>query len=89
MGRPEPEADSSHSRLCQFNTLIAYSVDSAGKFATGVNNTGGKLLLVSTTSVANFATITIGVVDTDGKFAKGVNAILGIFVSGVNNTVGK
>ncbi len=47
------------------------------------------MLPVSTTLVANFATVTTGVVDTDSKFAKGVNAILGIFVTGVNDTVGK
>jgi hypothetical protein len=55
-----------------------------GKFATGVNDIGGKLPpvsttpvanlpLVSTTPAANFATSSACAVDTAGKFATGVN----------------
>ncbi len=68
---------------------------------TGVNNTGGKLPLVSTTPVAanlppvsttpaaNFATSSPCVVDTGGKFATGVNNTGGKFVAGVNDAGGK
>ncbi len=44
--------------------------DSGGKFATGVNNTGGNLPPVSTTPAANFATSfasVTGVSDTGDK----------------------
>jgi hypothetical protein len=44
-----------------------------GKFATGVNDTCGKLPPVSTTPAANFATSSPCVVDTGIKFATGVN----------------
>ena len=56
---------------------------------TGVNNTGGKLPLVSTTPVANFATSSPCVVDTGGKFATGVNDTGGKFSAGVNDAGGK
>jgi hypothetical protein len=44
---------------------------------------------VSTTPVANFATISPRVVDTGGKFATGVNDTGGKFAAGVNDTGGK
>ncbi len=44
---------------------------------------------VSSTSVANFATISASVVDTGGKFATGVNDTGGKFAAGVNDTGGK
>ncbi len=47
--------------------------DTGGKFAAGVNDTGGNLPLVSTTPAANFATSFASVVDTGDKFATGVN----------------
>jgi hypothetical protein len=56
---------------------------------TGVNDTGGKLPPVSTTPVANFATISLCVVDTSGKFATGVNDTVGKFAAGINDTDGK
>jgi hypothetical protein len=43
------------------------------KFATGVNDTGGKLPPVSTTPAANFATSSACVVDIGGKFSTSVN----------------
>ncbi len=42
--------------------------DTGGKIATGINNTGGKFAQVSTTLVANFSTILASVVDTGGKY---------------------
>ena len=54
--------------------LIPVATDvnaTGGKFAVGVNDTGGKLPPVSTTPAANFATSSAGVVDTGGKFATG------------------
>ncbi len=67
-----------------------------GKFATGVNDTGGKLPLVSTTPAANlppvsttpaanFATSFPCTADTGGKFATGVNDTGGKFAAGVND----
>ncbi len=47
--------------------------DTGGKFATGVNNTGGNLPPVSTTPAANSATSFASVIDVGGKFATGVN----------------
>jgi hypothetical protein len=65
---------------------------------TGVNDTGGKLLPVSTTPAANFATISPCVFDTGGKFATGVNDTGGCrrcqrrrwqIATGINDTGGK
>jgi hypothetical protein len=36
-----------------FATSLASVIDTGGKFATGINNTGGNLPLVTTTPVAN------------------------------------
>ncbi len=47
--------------------------NTGGKFATGVNDTGGNLPPVSTTPAANFATSFPSIVDTGGKFATRVN----------------
>jgi hypothetical protein len=60
-----------------------------GKFATGVNDTGGKLPPISTTPAANLATSSACVVDTSGKFATGVNNTSGKFAAGVVDTGGK
>jgi hypothetical protein len=46
------------------------------------------LPLVSTTTVANFATSFPSVVDTGGKFATGVNDTGGKFAASVNDTGG-
>jgi hypothetical protein len=62
------------------------------QFATGVNDTGGKLPpvsttpaanlpSVSTTPAANFATSSACVADTGGKFATGVNDTGGKFAA--------
>ncbi len=67
---------------------------------TGVNDTGSKLLPVSTTPAANlppvsttpaanFATSFPCAVDTGGKFATGVNETGGKFAAGVNDAGGK
>jgi hypothetical protein len=66
--------------LANFSTRFASVVDTGGKFATGVNDTGGKLPPVSTTPSANChryqrhsRQIATGINDTGGKFATGVN----------------
>ncbi len=62
---------------------------SGGKFATGINDTSGKLPPVSTTPAANFATSSPCVVDTGGKFATGVNDTGDKFAAGANDAGGK
>jgi hypothetical protein len=57
-------------RMSRFATGIN---NTGGKFATGVNDTGGNLPPVSTTPAANFATSFPSIVDTGGKFATRVN----------------
>jgi hypothetical protein len=42
--------------------------DTGGKMATGVVDTGGKFAQVSTTPLANFSTILASVVNTGGKY---------------------
>jgi hypothetical protein len=70
------------------------------RFTTGVNDTSGKLLPVSTTPAANlppvsttpaanFATSSPCVVDTGGKFATSVNDTGGKFAASVNDAGGK
>jgi hypothetical protein len=62
-----------------FSTIFASVFDTGGKFATGVNDTGGKF----------FHHFRYSVVDTGGKFATGVNDTGGKFSTGVNDAGGK
>jgi hypothetical protein len=50
--------------VANFATSLASVVDTGGKFAAGISNTGGNLPPVSTTPAEKFAT---GVNDTGGK----------------------
>jgi hypothetical protein len=59
------------------------------QIATGINDSGGNLPLLSTTLAANFATSFASVVDTGGKFATGVNDTGGKFAAGINDAGGK
>ncbi len=66
--------------MANFSTRFASVVDTGGKFATGVNDAGGKLPPVSTTPAANChryqrhsRQIATGINDTSDKFATGVN----------------
>jgi hypothetical protein len=54
----------------------------------GINNTEGKLPLVSTITGANFFIGTTGVVDTAGKLAIVVHYIGSKFSASVKDTVG-
>ncbi len=50
-----------------FSTSFASVVNTGGKFATGVNDTGGKLPMVSTTLAANFLSVSFTPVANNGS----------------------
>jgi hypothetical protein len=53
--------------VANFSTIFASVVDTGGKFATGVNDTGGKLPPVSATPVANLPPVSLTQVANNGN----------------------